>query len=118
MRFITKKQLAKIKKDLKKNKVLIATGVGLGSVATVGGIIAIKTYKKAKKVNTQLTDIANVLQGIEKVKKNIENSGKILSQKHSEGSTFIARQVKKGAVEKEAKEKRKDSLILPGAFPD
>ncbi|TAF02410.1 MAG: hypothetical protein EAZ77_18940, partial [Nostocales cyanobacterium] len=87
-------------------------------VATAGGIIAIKTYKKAKKVNTQLTDIANVFQNIEKVKKNIKNSGKILSQKHSEGSTFIIQQVKKGAAEKETKEKRKGSLILPGSFPN
>lgn len=116
MRFITKKQLAKIKKDLKKNKVLI-TGIGLGTVATVGGIVAIKTYKKAKKVNTQLTDIANIAQGVKKVKENIKNTGKVLSQKHSEGSAFIVEQAKKGVVEKEAKEKRKGSLILPGAFP-
>lgn len=116
MRFITKKQLAKFKEKLKKHKKLLV-GAGIGITATVGTIGAVHAYRKTRKIGENVQHVESAIKTIQNVKKGVINTGKAIDKKHHEVSVFTVENVKKGVAAKQAKEKRKGSLILPGAFP-
>jgi hypothetical protein len=116
MRFITKKQLAKFKEKLKKHKKLLI-GAGIGVAATIGTVVGVQAFRNAKKVNQRVKHIDDIVKSIKGVQQGVKTVGKHVGKKQHEADVFTVENVKKGVKEKEAKEKRKGSLILPGAFP-